>query len=160
MPVTSSQPFFSIIMSRNGNLLLSAISIVKWIDGWHSFKVAKRVVALWMSGNEDSVSMTFLLWNDSNWFSHSSCSSIEHRKALATRGPKGEPTATPSTCPYSLPSNWNSWLFVATCNNSTRLDFLIFSLCVTLNQLFLNAFSTRIWIVSSRGTLVNKEDTS
>ena len=35
-------------------------------------------------------------------------------------------------------------------NNSTRSDLLMFSLCVTLNQLLVNAFSTRIQIVSSR----------
>ena len=37
---------------------------------------------------------------------------------------------------------------------------LIFNLCVTLNQFFLNAFTSRIWFISSKGTLVNKEDTS
>ena len=68
--------------------------------------------------------------------------------------------ATPSVCPYRAPLNWNSCPFVATLRRPTRSVLVRFKWYVELNQLLSKALFASISIVSSKGTLVNREDTS
>ena len=79
---------------------------------------------------------------------------------LASKGPRGDPIATPSVCSYRAPLNWNSCPLVATLRRSTRSVLVRFRSYVVLNQLFVKALFARNSIVSSKGTLENKEDTS
>ena len=58
-----------------------------------------------------------------------------HIKALANRGPRGEPIATPSGCSYSWPLNVKSWSFVAALRRSTRSSLSRLRWYVSLNQL-------------------------
>ena len=79
---------------------------------------------------------------------------------LASKGPRGEPIATPSVCSYKAPSNWKSWFFVAARRRSIKSVLERFKLCVSLNRSWAKAFSAKICIVSSKGTFVNNEVTS
>ena len=81
------------------------------------------------------VSSTYLLYRLGSLLSLASFSSSEHKNALALRGPNGEPIATPSICWYRLPSNWNSWSFVASCRSLTIVFGLIFYLLSYVNFL-------------------------
>ena len=65
------------------------------MDGWQSFKAERKAVAVGTFGIIAKMSSTYLLQNSGNLFSRSSFSSIEHKKAQAIRGPRGEPIATP-----------------------------------------------------------------
>ena len=76
---------------------------------------------------------------------------------LGSKGPRGDPIATPSVCLYRAPSNWNSCPLVATLRRSTRSVLVRFKSNVVLNQLFVKAMFARSCIVSSKGTLVNRE---
>ena len=55
--------------------------------------------------------------------------------------------------------NWNSCPLVATLRRSTRSDLVRFKSYVVLNELLVKALFASIFIVSSKGTFVNKEDT-
>ena len=81
-------------------------------------------------------------------------------KTLASTGPRGDPIATPSVCSYRAPLNWNSCPLVATLRGSTRSVLVRFRSYVVLNQLLAKALFARSCIVSAKGTLVNREDTS
>ena len=85
---------------------------------------------------------------------------MEDMNTLASKGPKGDPIATPSICSYRAPLNWNSCPFVATLRRSTRSVSVRFKSYVILNQLLLKALFAGISIVSSEGTLVNRESAS
>ena len=78
---------------------------------------------------------------------------------LASKDPRGDPIATPSVCSYRAPLNWNSCPLVATLRRSTRSILVRFKSYVVLNQLFVKGRFARSCIVSSKGTLVNREDT-
>ena len=80
-------------------------------------------------------------------------------KILASKGPRGEPIATPSVCSYRAPLNWNSCPLVATLRRFTRSDLVRFKSYVVLNQLFVKALFARSCIVPSNG-IVNREETS
>ena len=67
--------------------------------------------------------------------SRSRFSSSEDMNTLATKGPRGEPIATPSVCSYRAPLNRNSCPFVATLRRSTRSVLVRFKSYVELNQL-------------------------
>ena len=54
---------------------------------------------------------------------------------LASKGPRGDPIATPSVCSYRAPLNWNSCPLVATLRRSTRSILVWFKSHVVLNQL-------------------------
>ena len=86
-------------------------------------------------------------------------SSMLDMKTLASTGPRGDPIATPSVCSYRAPLNWNSCPLVATLRRSTRSVLVRFRSYVVLNQLFAKALFATSCIVSSKGTLVNREDT-
>ena len=79
-----------------------AASLVNCMDEWQSFNVERKAVAAGTFVFMAKLSSTHLLKNSGNLFSRSSFSSIEHKKALTMRGPRGEPIATPSTCPQLL----------------------------------------------------------
>ena len=79
---------------------------------------------------------------------------------LASKGPRGNPIATSSVCSYRAPLNWNSCPLVATMRRSTRSILVRFKSYIVLNQLFVKALFARSCIDSSKGTLVNREDTS
>ena len=66
---------------------------------------------------------------------------------------------TPSVCSQRAPLNWNSCSLVATLTRSTRSVLVRFKSYVVLKQLFVKAQFARTSIVSSKGTLVNREDT-
>ena len=83
-----------------------------------------------------------------------------HIKALAKRGPSGEPIATPSVCSYSWPLKVKSWSFIAALRRLTRSSLLRLRWYVSLNQLLMKALSASSSMVSSKGTLVNREETS
>lgn len=85
---------------------------------------------------------------------------MEDMKTLANKGPRGDPIATPSVCSYRAPLNWNSRPLVAALRRSTRSDLVRFKSYVVLNQLLVKALFASISIVLSKGTFVNKEDTS
>ena len=87
-------------------------------------------------------------------------SSMWNMKTLPSKGPRGDPIATSSVCSYRAPLNWNSCPLVATLRRSTRSDLVRFKSYVVLNQLFVKALFARSCIVSSNGTLVNREETS
>ena len=71
---------------------------------------------------------------------------------LASKGPRGVPIATPSVRSYRAPLNWNSCPLVAT--------LVRFKSYIVINQLFVKALFARSCIVSSKGMLVNRDDTS
>ena len=79
---------------------------------------------------------------------------MDDMKTLASRGPSGDPIATPSICSYNEPLNWKSWPLVATLKRSIRSCFEMFKSYSELNQLLLKALSARILMVSSKGTFV------
>ena len=72
------------------------------------------------------------------------------------RGPSGDPMATPSTCWFWLPSNWNNRYFVSILSNSINSVFVTLTLYSLLNQASLNALPVRISMDLSAGTLVKK----
>ena len=45
-------------------------------------------------------------------------------KALANRGPSGEPIATPSVCSYSWPLKVKSWSFVAALEKIDKVQLI------------------------------------
>ena len=68
---------------------------------------------------------------------------------------------TPSVCSYRAPLNWNRCPFVATLRRSTRSVLVRLKSYVELNdQLLVKALFVSISIVSFKGTLANREDTS
>ena len=91
-------------------------------------------------------------------------SSMWDMKKLASKGLRGDHAislfTTPSVCSYRAQLSWNSCPLVATLRRSTRSVLVRFKLYVTLNQLFVKALFVRSCIVSSKGMLVSREDTS
>ena len=89
--------------------------------------------------------------------SRSRFSSIEDMNTLASKGPRGEPIATPSVCSYRAPLNWNRCPFVATLRRSTRSVLVRLKPYVELNgQLLVKALFASISIVSFKVTLANR----
>ena len=72
---------------------------------------------------------------------------------LASKGPRGDPIATPSVCSYRAPLNWKSCPLVATLRRCARSVLVRFKSYVVLNQLFMNALFARSCIVSSKGAV-------
>ena len=73
---------FTISTPKKGSLPFAVSSMVKWIEGW---------LSLSLDGNAQRIV-------------HISFEEIRNF-ALAIRGPRGEPMATPSTCSCKVPSN-------------------------------------------------------
>ena len=78
---------------------------------------------------------------------------------LASKGPRGDPIATLSVCSYRAPLNWNSCPFGSYTEEVHKIHFGQVQV-VRCTKPIVKALFSRSCIVSSKGTLVNREDTS
>ena len=151
---------FSNWIPRNGSIPLHSVSIVNFTEECALLSVSKKLDAVSILRMMVSVSSTYLRPKEGSLPSRSRFFSMWDMQTLASKGPRGNPIATPSVCSYRAPLNWNSCSLVATLRRFTRSDLVRFKSYVVLNQLFVKALFARSCIVSSNGTLVNREETS
>ena len=104
-----------------------------------------------------TVSSSCLLYNPSNLLSRSNRFSIEHRQESGWR--KG-PERRDHGYSVNLLIQFAVESLVAHFKSSIRSDLVLFRSWVSLNQLLVNAFSVRISVGSSSGSLANRGETS
>ena len=143
-------------ISWNDSLFWFFNSCMSWIFLWKEFNQAKTCSTQPFFTNTN-VSSTYLLqWEmlpvtiDIIFVSNSAI------KMPARTGPNGEPKATPSFCWYISPPN-HKWTFLVHSNNKLCMSFLPIEVSISFQWYIL---SKATLIVSSRGTLVNRDFTS